>query len=214
MHGPYSYYREKLQKDATGAYLCQTMQVSQNTPLLKRSVLIGFITLVLLGGAVTAITYWNSKGSSKDASGYRAAPNFALQDAEGKVHKLSDFRGKIVLLHFWASWCPPCLGEIPNWLEMAEQFKGKPVQLFAVSLDESWQAAHKVLPTDRLPAGVVSVIDPKTQVSEQYGSYAFPETYLISPKGEIITKWVGPQDWKNPNFVRMMDELSKQIESK
>ncbi|MFL5814437.1 MAG: peroxiredoxin family protein [Bdellovibrionia bacterium] len=189
--------------------------------MTKRNALVGFITLTLLGGVVFGVTHWNSKGSStdspvssKDAAAYRIAPDFALQDAEGKAHKLSDFRGKIVLLHFWASWCPPCLGEIPNWLEMAEAFKGKPVQLFAVSLDESWQAAHKVLPTDHLPPGVVSVIDPKTQVSEQYGSYAFPETYLISPKGEIITKWVGPQDWKNPNFVRMMDELSQKVDGK
>jgi hypothetical protein len=71
-----------------------------------------------------------------------------------------------------------------------------------------------VLPSNHLPSGVVSVIDPKTQVSEQYGSYAFPETYLISPKGEIITKWVGPQDWKSPNFVQMMNELSKKAESR
>lgn len=208
MHGPYFYYRGELQKDATGAYLCQTMQVSQKT---KKNALIGFITLALLGGGVFGLTVWNSK-DSKQTSGFRVAPDFVLQDAEGKPHKLSDFRGKIVLLHFWASWCPPCLGEIPNWLDMAEEFKGKPVQLLAVSLDESWQAANKVLPSNHLPAGVVSVIDPKTQVSEQYGSFAFPETYLISPKGEIITKWIGPQDWKNPDFVKMMDELSQKVE--
>jgi peroxiredoxin len=97
---------------------------------------------------------------------------------------------------------------------MAEQFKGKPVQLLAVSEDEGWPAAQKVLPSDKLPPGVVSVMDAKAQVSEKYGSYAFPETYLISPKGEIITKWIGPQDWKSPDFVRMMNELSEKIEKK
>jgi len=181
------------------------MQVSQKT---RKFGIIGSIVLALVGGGATIVTLRNNRDSKK-ASSFRSAPDFALQDAQGKTHKLSDFRGKIVLLHFWASWCPPCLGEIPNWLEMAEEFKGKPIQLLAVSLDESWAAAEKVLPSSKLPPGVVSVIDPKTQVSEQYGSYAFPETYLISPKGEIITKWIGPQDWKSPDFVRMMNDLAQ-----
>ena len=62
--------------------------------------------------------------------------DFTMQ-LNGKAIKLSDLHGKIVVLNFWASWCPPCLGEIPNWLEMVEEFKGKPIQLLAVSLEGS-----------------------------------------------------------------------------
>jgi peroxiredoxin len=191
------------------------MQVSQNTHHMgkgtKKSLWIGGVLLTLLVGGGVTVSLWNSSDSKK-ASSFRAAPDFALPDAQGKIYKLSEFKGKVVLLHFWASWCPPCLGELPHFMELAQTLQGKQIQVLAVSLDESWQAAHKVLPTDRLPQGVVSLIDPKTKVSENFGSYAFPETYLISPKGEIITKWVGPQDWKSPEFLKMMETMAQKAE--
>lgn len=163
--------------------------------------------LVVTAGAVA---YFLTVGNQKEKvsqSGLRVAPEFVLKDAQGKSHRLSDLRGKIVLLHFWASWCPPCLGEIPVWLELAQEFEGKPLSLVAISLDESWEAAHKVLPAEKVPEGVTALLDTKLEVSDRYGSYAFPETYLINERGEIVTKWVGPQDWKSPEFLKLMNSL-------
>src|SRR5690349_14880831 len=65
------------------------------------------------------------------SAAYRTAPSFELPDSEGKKHTLDSFRGNVVVLHFWASWCPPCLEEIPQWVELGNTFKNKPVKLVA-----------------------------------------------------------------------------------
>src|ERR1700722_18791539 len=81
---------------------------------------------------------------------FKGAPTFALKDASGKIHTLSELKGSVIVLHFWASWCPPCLEEIANWIKFAEQFQGADskikVKFIAVSLDDSWTDAHKILP--------------------------------------------------------------------
>ena len=122
------------------------------------------------------------------------------------MHHLAELKGKVVLLHFWASWCPPCLTELPQILALAHDYKGKQLEVVTVSLDEKWADAQKVL-NDAAAADVLSVIDPKSSISDRYGSYQFPETYLINPEQKIITKWVGGQNWKDPNLRKLLDTL-------
>lgn len=139
----------------------------------------------------------------------KPAPRFELKDASGKVHRLHDYRDKLVLLHFWASWCPPCLDEIPQWVELATRFKDQPVQLVAISLDDAWEEAQKVLPDRNLPANLISVLDVTTKLPEEYGTYQFPETYLLDGEQKIIAKWVGPQDWSRPGTVGAIEKSLK-----
>lgn len=131
----------------------------------------------------------------------RPAPAVELKDANGRERKLSDFKGQAVVIHFWASWCPPCLGEIPLWLEFAGRWKGRPVKFLAISLDQAWPEALKILPTESLPENVVSVLDVSKKLPDQFGTYQYPETYLLSPEHKIVSKWVGPQDWQNPEII-------------
>lgn len=186
---------------------------NQMTVFLRKSGLaLGF---ALLGLGISGCFSDNPPSSSAPGGPagvkkLKPAPEFALPDSAGQVHRISDYRGKLVLLHFWASWCPPCLGEIPQWVEIANDFKGRNLQMIAVSLDDGWPAALKVLPTEKLPTQIVSLLDSKSSVSEIYGSYAFPETYLINQKGEIITKWIGPQDWKGPAMVQLFERFLKE----
>jgi thiol-disulfide isomerase/thioredoxin len=140
------------------------------------------------------------------SSQLRLAPLFELpRIGKGKV-RLQDLQGQVVIIHFWASWCPPCLDEIPQWVELGTYFKGKRLRLVAISEDQTESEALAVLPTQRLPDNIFSLLDRQGQTSERYGTFQYPETYLLTPRLEIAMKWVGPQDWSS-------EVIRKQIES-
>lgn len=139
----------------------------------------------------------------------RVAPAITLKDPAGKERSLEEFRGKTVLVHFWAAWCPPCVEEIGHFRELARSLEGKPVGLIAVSLDPKWEDALKLLPAEGLPANLASLLDASGKSAEDYGTYQFPETYLLKPDGDkhrIAFKWVGPQEWQSAPILGRITE--------
>lgn len=152
------------------------------------------------GAAHLASEESGSKHSLTNVAHPRPAPLFALKDSQGKLVRLADLKGNAVVIHFWASWCPPCLGEIPHWLEFASHWKGKPVRFVAISLDQAWPEALKILPDSRLPENTLSVLDNEQKLPDLFGTYQYPETYLLDSQLRIVSKWVGAQDWSSPQI--------------
>jgi peroxiredoxin len=169
----------------------------------KRKLLLGIgagIALLIAGG-LFLLSYLNSEQKPAKSRHLQDAPSFSLKDSEGKSWTREALAGKVVLIHFWAAWCAPCLDEIPKWSVFASTFEGNPdVKFVAISLDPSWREANAVLAKTPLPATVLSLLDPEQKTSEAFGSFQFPETYLMSRDGKILMKWVGPQNWENPLF--------------
>lgn len=137
----------------------------------------------------------------KDASPTAiAAKSFALESTAKKKVRLEDFAGKPVLVHFWASWCPPCIGELPVLVRAAKALEASGLVVVAISLDKTWAEADRVFPKIPLSANFVSLLDPSSKSAEDWGSYNFPETYLVDKSQKIVTKWVGPQEWESQEF--------------
>ena len=137
------------------------------------------------------------------------APNFTLKDLEGREVKLADLKGKVVVLNFWATWCPPCREEIPSMMQLNQAMAGKPFQMLAVSIDEGGQAAvvgYFKQSGNNLPA----LLDPTQAVSKRYGTTGVPESFVIDKKGVILKKVVGGVNWSDPAAIKFMtDEAMK-----
>ena len=133
------------------------------------------------------------------------APDFTVQDADRKV-TLSELRGKVVVLNFWATWCPPCIEETPSLLEMHRQMKNKGITVLGVSLDASDSAYHRFL----LERGIdfLTVRDDRQQSNALYGTFKFPETYIIDRNGIVRRKFIGAVDWTQPEVREFLSKLS------
>ncbi len=166
--------------------------------------LIHLVTLrgTLLAIGLLAALFGCYSGSRPTRIGSKA-PDFSVQDSDRKV-TLSQFHGQVVVLNFWATWCPPCIEETPSLVRMQARLKDKGVVVIAVSIDEDDAAYHKFLKD--YGVNMVTVRDQARKASSLYGTFGWPETYIIDRSGVIRRKFIGPVDWTS---AEVTDYLSK-----
>jgi peroxiredoxin len=128
-----------------------------------------------------------------------------MQSVDGKTVNLADYRGKVVLVHFWATWCPPCVGEIPTIERFYQQVKGGNIEVLAVSVDDSADALKTFLAKNTVHFPVLR--DPGGALAGSYGTLKFPETYVIGRDGIVRYKVIGPMDWSLPSNVGIVRSL-------
>jgi len=133
----------------------------------------------------------------------KAAPDFVAQDSQRRV-ALHDLRGKTVILNFWTSWCPPCIAETPS-LVVLHQKLPENVVLFSVSEDEDESAFRQFVEERKLP---FLTVNDHSHANRLYGTYAWPETYIIDAGGIIRRKFIGPADWTNPELLSYLARVS------
>jgi peroxiredoxin len=130
------------------------------------------------------------------------APDFKIVTDSGRTITPRDFGGKLLVLNFWATWCPPCVAETPSLNEMAKQLKTQGVVVVGVSIDKnanSYQAFNQ-----RMGVAYETARDPDARISSSFGTFKFPETYLITPDGRVVDKIISDRDWMSPE---VLDEL-------
>jgi thiol-disulfide isomerase/thioredoxin len=133
----------------------------------------------------------------------RRAPEFAVNDGQRSVD-LSHYRGRVVVLNFWASWCAPCLEELPTLEQLQQQLPG--VQILAISTDDDPAAYQRFLVAHGVT--LLTVRDAAQHSNSLYGTFRYPETYVIDKSGIIRRKFIGPQDWTSPEIVNYLKKLS------
>lgn len=132
------------------------------------------------------------------------APDFTVQDSDHTV-SLRDFRGKIVVLNFWATWCPPCVDETPSLVQIDQRLKNKGIAVLGVSIDVDANAYHRFLKDYKV--GFLTVRDPEQKSAALYGTHGWPETYIIDRNGIVRRKFIGPVDWNQPEIVDFLAKL-------
>ena len=133
------------------------------------------------------------------------APPFELLDLDGGSHRLADFAGQVVLLNFWATWCPPCVEEMPSLQRLADLLEDDGLAVVAVSVDERYDDIAPFVEEHRLRFLVLH--DLGKRVSRRYEVFQFPETWLIGRDGRLVSRVIGARDWSAPESLRVFRDL-------
>ena len=163
----------------------------------------------LIGGmAVGLMVLSLSAFAAGNVPSENGAANFTLPDLSAHQVKLSDFRGKVVFLNFWATWCPPCRSEMPSIQKLSKLMAGEKFQLLAVSVDNGGvEKVQKFIEDGKYTFKVLH--DRKGEVASKYGVRGIPATFIIDQTGAIVETAVGARDWAAPDLVKRLKGLAQ-----
>jgi cytochrome c biogenesis protein CcmG, thiol:disulfide interchange protein DsbE len=167
---------------------------------VRRTVGFSGTTLALLVLLALSGCYSSSRPSRVGSP----APQFTIQDQERTV-SLNQFKGQVLVLNFWATWCPPCIEEMPSLVQMQQRMKAKGVTVLAVSIDVDDNAYHEFLKQHGV--NLLTVRDPDQKTPSLYGTYRWPETYVIDRSGVVRRKFIGAVDWTEPDVLEFLGKL-------
>lgn len=136
------------------------------------------------------------------------APEFSLPDLEGKQVALKDFRGSVVFLNVWASWCPACRAEMPSMERLYQRLKDRGFTILAVNLRENPATVRAFMEQFRLT--FPALLDRRGKVASLYGVWSIPTTVLIDPDGNIVGRAIGGRDWSSQKGCRYIGSLLAQ----
>jgi cytochrome c biogenesis protein CcmG, thiol:disulfide interchange protein DsbE len=171
---------------------------------LKHKIL-GPLGLLAAAAILVAFAIPSYRQGERSLAG-RRAEDFAMQ-IPGASH-LSDLRGKVVILDFWASWCPPCVDEADSLNRLQQEIGPKGGVVLGVSEDEDAAAYNQFLKDHHVDFPTYR--DPTKKIKASYGTVMIPEVYLIDRRGLLVRKIIGPQDWQSPEITQSIDVLLKQ----
>ena len=159
---------------------------------------VALLILLWLPGQIQA-------GGLQPYDGYLQSPALTLQDLGGNTHHLSDYRGQVVLVNFWASWCPPCIIEMPSMQRLKQAMAGKPFSILAVNVKESPGTIWKFL--RKVKINFMLLRDSDGQAARAWQINVYPSSYLVDPAGEIHYVAYGPRQWDEPEILQLIEEM-------
>ena len=150
------------------------------------------------------LTLTGCYGGSRPPNIGTAAPGFTVQDSDRKV-SLDELRGKVVVLNFWATWCPPCIEEMPSLVQMQQKMKGKGVEVLAISVDADQGAYQDFLKEHKVD--FAHRARPRPEEQQPLRDIQVPETYIIDRQGVLRRKFIGAIDWGTPEILDYLGKL-------
>jgi len=133
------------------------------------------------------------------------AEDFELASLAGGTVKLSDYRGRVLFLNFWATWCPPCRGEMPSMERLHRLLGGRGLEIVAVDLQEPKDTVQKFVTDNSITFTVL--LDTRGAVGGAWGAQSIPTTYLIDRKGRILARSVGGREWDSSDMVALFEAI-------
>ncbi|MGD9180333.1 MAG: TlpA disulfide reductase family protein [Desulfobacterales bacterium] len=182
------------------------IQKDQKTNL--QSVVIIVLIVILIGILILLQTkdFFSHQTDGSGLANGLPAPNFTLPDPDGQMVGLTDFRGKVVLLNIWATWCPPCVEEMPSMEKLYQELKDEDFEILAVSIDES--GAQDVLPfMKKHKLSFPVLLDAKGTIMALYRTTGVPESFIIDKDRILVEKVIGPRDWASADAIRFFRNL-------
>lgn len=138
------------------------------------------------------------------------APSYTLPDTAGEIHQLSDLKGKIVLINFWATWCVQCIREMPHFQKLLDTLGREKFEIVAVDVKDPKARVAKFLKSKAYSFQVL--LDTDGIVYKKYGVRGFPTSFILNDKNQFIGQVVGARDWAEPALVAYFSDLIKEIE--
>ena len=157
--------------------------------------------------AFTAVTRAGELQTLTPYTARTMAPDFVLEDAEGKVHRLSDYRGKVVALNFWATWCPPCWREMPSMQRLKNQMDDSEFVILAVNVGEDEETVFGFTFALDDPIDFTLLLDLDGKVTDQWPVVGLPTSFVIDKSGRIVLRAVGGRLWDAPEFAEALAGL-------
>jgi peroxiredoxin len=174
-----------------------------------------FVAALLFAGLFwaqsTELTWNQSAAGSMIFHAYAKpmpAPDFSLENIQGKMVDIRHHRGQVTLINFWATWCPNCRKESPCFEKLSSQYSAKGLILFRIDSKESRETVEKYLEKESLNVPVL--LDKTGKVGRLFGLWAHPTSYLIDRQGMVRYRAVGPVDWTGPEALSVIDQLLKE----
>jgi cytochrome c biogenesis protein CcmG, thiol:disulfide interchange protein DsbE len=133
------------------------------------------------------------------------APRFQVVTDRGKTITRSEFGGKLLVLNFWATWCQPCIEELPSLDALQRRFANQGLVVLGVSVDKNEKSYKRFL--ERAKVSFETARDQSADISANYGTFKYPETYIIDREGKVLQKHIGPQDWTEEELVKSIRAL-------
>jgi peroxiredoxin len=168
---------------------------------MKSALLFLFCLLVLPAYAIKP-----GKGLS-EVPGKPQAPAFELVDLDGKIHHLSDYRGKVLVVNFWATWCPPCREEMPSMERAWQKMKQEGMVMMAINVGEDEDTIFQF--TANYPVTFPLLLDQDSEVVGRWGVRGLPTTYVVDPRGRVVYRAIGGREWDDPGLLEMMRALKQ-----
>ena len=133
------------------------------------------------------------------------APEFSALDLQGKTHTLADYKGGVLIVNFWATWCPPCVKEMPALQRTWEQLRGDGVQVLGFSMGDSAEDIERFLKI--IPVGFPLLLDENMEQSQHWSLKGLPTTFIVDTTGQIVFTVLGEREWDNPAIIEQIRTL-------
>ncbi|WP_237763235.1 TlpA family protein disulfide reductase [Thiobacillus denitrificans] len=164
---------------------------------------------LLMACALGLLLNVGAQAAGFEARAATPAPELKAQDLTGATRTLADYRGKVVLLNFWASWCPPCLREMPSMERLRVKMKGRPLAIVALDSAETPEEVNAFL--FKMKLGFPILLDPDGSNTQRWKVFALPTTFLLDAQGRVRYVLTGPTEWDEDEALEVIESLLAEL---